>query len=204
MTGRTAVLALHYQNEVLHPDGKIRLGVADDARRGAVVAAAGRLLAAARRHGVPVVHVRIAFRPNFANVIQNSPMFRNVVRLGACAEGSWGAAFYEGLGPLPGEAVVTHTRVNAFYGAPLDEALRLLDARRLILGGVATNSVVETTFRHAHDAGFEAILAKDACAAADPALHSAALANMALLGEVLDMDRVEALLARPEAGEDSP
>lgn len=184
MAAASAVVALHYQNEVLHADGKIRLGVADDARRASVIAAAGALLAGARRAGVPIVHVRIAFRPDFADVIQNSPMFRRVVQLGACVEGSWGAAFHDGLGPRDGELVVKHSRVNAFYGAPLDEALRVLGARRLIFAGVATNSVVETSFRHAADAGFDCVLAADACAAADPALHAAALANMALLGEV--------------------
>ena len=50
-------------------------------------------------------------------------------------EGSWGAEFYEGLGPLGGETVVKHTRVNAFFGSPLEEILRILDARRLIMAG---------------------------------------------------------------------
>ncbi len=195
MTGRTAVLALHYQNEVLHPDGKIRLGVADDARRQAVIAAAGRLLAAARQSGVPVVHVRIAFRADFADVIQNCAIFRNVVRIGACVDGSWGADFFAGLGPLATEIVVKHSRVNAFYGAPLDEALRSIDARRLIIAGVATNSVVETTVRHAADAGYEVTVAEDACSAADPALHGASLANMAMVAEISSTADIAARLA---------
>jgi nicotinamidase-related amidase len=200
MNHRTALLALHYQNEVLHRDGKIRLGVADDARRAGVIAAAGRLLAAARAGGVPVVHVRIAFRADFADVIQNCALFRNVVRSGACVEGSWGAAFHDGLGPLAGEYVIKHSRVNAFHGAPLDEALRLLDTRRLIVAGVATNSVVETTVRHAADVGYAIIVAQDACAASDPALHGASLANMALLAEVLDVEAVVARLGGLAAG----
>ena len=195
MTTRTAVLALHYQNEVLHPDGKIRLGVADDARRGAVIAAARRLLAQARAAAVPIVHVRIAFRADFADVIQNCAIFRNVVRIGACVDGSWGAEFYDGLGPVDVELVVKHSRVNAFYGAPLDEALRVHGAARLIVAGVATNSVVETTVRHAADAGYEVIVARDACAAADPALHAASLANMALIAEVMPVADIAALRA---------
>ena len=196
MTRRTAVLALHYQNEVLHHDGKIRLGVADDARRAAVIGAAGRLLAAARGAGVPVVHVRIAFRPDFADVIQNCAIFRNVVRIGACVDGSWGADFFTGLGPLPDEMVIRHARVNAFYGAPLDEALRLLDTRRLIVAGVAPNSVVETTVRHAADVGYEVVVAEDACSAADATLHAASLANMALVADVLSIDEVARRLAQ--------
>lgn len=182
---KTAVLALHYQNEVLHPDGRIRLGVAEGAPgREAVVEAAGRLLAAARRRGLPLVHVRIAFPPGHEGVVQNAPIFRNVVALGAMEEGSWGAAFHDGLGPLPGEAVVTHGRVNAFYDSDLEQVLAGIGAERLILAGVATNSVVEHSARHAADMGYAVALAADACSAGQPHLHQAALDNIALLGEV--------------------
>jgi len=185
VTGRTAVLALHYQNEVLHPDGKIRLGVPEGASgRAAVVDAARRLLAGARGAGIPVVHVRIAFAPGHGEVVVNAPIFRNVVALRACEEGSWGAAFHDGLEPRPGEAIVTHHRVNAFYESGLEQQLRGLGADRLILAGVATNSVVEHTARHAVDMGYEIVLAADACSAGRADLHRAALDNVALLGEV--------------------
>ena len=42
-TATTAVLALHYQNETLHPDGRIRVGLAagDPVRERVVAAASG-------------------------------------------------------------------------------------------------------------------------------------------------------------------
>jgi len=191
---KTAVLALHYQNEVLHPDGKIRLGVAEGAPgRDGVVEAAGRLLATARRRGIPVIHVRIAFPRGHVGVKQNAPIFRNVVASGAMEEGSWGAAFHDGLGPLNDEIVVTHNRVNAFFGSNLEQELAALGIERLILGGVATNSVVEHTARHAADMGYVIALAADACSAGQPHLHQAALDNIALLGEV---STVEALMGQ--------
>jgi nicotinamidase-related amidase len=185
VTGRTVLLALHYQNEVLHPDGRIRLGLAEGAtERASVVAAARRLLAGARAAGIPVIHVRIAFPPGHRGVIANAPIFRNVIRLGAAEEGSWGAEFHDGLGPLADEAVVTHGRINAFYETDLEDCLRRIGATRLILGGVATNSVVEHTARHAVDMGYEVVLAADACSASRPDLHRAAIENIALLGEI--------------------
>ena len=58
----SAVVAVHYQNDVLHPDGKLRAGLAqDDERRSSVIAGARRLLDGARRRGVPVVSVAVAF-----------------------------------------------------------------------------------------------------------------------------------------------
>jgi nicotinamidase-related amidase len=189
VTGRTAVLALHYQNEVLHPDGKIRLGVGEGAPgRAAIIDAARRLLTGSRSARVPVIHVRIAFPPGYRGVIANAPIFRNVIALRAAEEGSWGAAFHDGLGPLPGEAVVTHGRINAFYGSDLEEQLRRIAVERLILGGVATNSVVEHSARHAVDMGYEVVLAADACSAASAEAHRAALDNVALLGEVTTVE----------------
>ncbi|MFD2500166.1 cysteine hydrolase family protein [Rhizorhabdus histidinilytica] len=95
-----------------------------------------------------------------------------------------GRGLPRGLGPLPGEAVVTHGRVNAFYASDLEQVLAGIGAERLILAGVATNSVVEHSARHAADMGYAVALAADACSAGQPHLHQAALDNIALLGEV--------------------
>ncbi|SSW70202.1 cysteine hydrolase family protein [Achromobacter agilis] len=180
-----AVLALHYQNDVLHPDGKIRVGLnGDGTARQRLLDNAAALLNGARASGLPIVHVRIAFRPDYADLLANCAIFRNVAAIGAVAEGQWGSAFYEGLQPLAGSArefVVKHTRISAFYGTPLEETLRVLGARRLVVAGVATHSVVEGTVRHAADIGFDVMVAQDACASADPAVHEASLASMRLI-----------------------
>ncbi len=180
-----AVLALHYQNDVLHPEGKIRVGLdADGTARRRLLERASALLTGARAAGLPIVHVRIAFRPDYADLLANCDIFRNVAAIGAVAEGAWGSAFYEGLQPLAGSArefVVKHTRISAFHGTPLEETLRVLGARRLVVAGVATHSVVEGTVRHAADIGYEVMVAQDACASADPAVHEASLASMRLV-----------------------
>ena len=187
MSADVAVLALHYQNDVLHADGKIRVGLdADGAVRQRVLHGAAALLDGARGHGLPIVHVRIAFRPDYADLLPNCDIFRNVARIGEVAEGQWGSAFYEGLQPRAEstrEFVVKHTRISAFYGTPLEETLRLLGARRLVVAGVATHSVVEGTVRHAADIGFNVMVAEDACASADPAVHDASLASMRLIAQ---------------------
>lgn len=188
---RCVLLALHYQNDVVHADGLIRLGFTSGAgHREDVLAAAGRLFAGARAGGVPIVHVRIAFRPDHADVIRNGPIWENVARIGAVAEGTWGAAFHERLTPLAEEHVVRHGRVNAFYGSPLEETLRLFDPQHLAIAGVATNSTVEHTARHAADMGFRVTVVEDACAASRPGLHRAALDNISLIGRVMAADAV--------------
>lgn len=202
MTGTdAAVLALHYQNDVLHPDGKIRVGLdADGQARQRLLDNAAALLAGARAQALPIVHVRIAFRPDYADLLPNCQIFRSVAAIGAVPEGQWGSAFYEGLEPLAGSArefVVKHTRISAFYGTPLEETLRLLGARRLVVAGVATHSVVEGTVRHAADIGFSVMVAQDACASADPAVHAASLASMRLIAQTGTVDEALRWAATP-------
>lgn len=182
---RPVVLALHYQNEVLHPDGQFPFGAGGHAEvRERVVHTAQALMRCARRRAWPIVHVRIAFREDYADVRQNCRIFRTVVAQGAMKDGSWGAQFLEGLGPLAGEPVITHHRINAFYGSSLAALLQSLEASVLIVAGVATNSVVEHTVRHATDMGFESLVLADACGAASPGLHDGALENLRLVAEV--------------------
>jgi nicotinamidase-related amidase len=183
------LLALHYQNEVVHPQGRIRLGIAEDApERHALIAAAKRLLAGARAHDVPVISVRIAFAPDYADVKTNAEIWRRVVANKVMAEGSWGAEFYDELAPLPGETVVTHTRNDAFYASALPSALDALAPTRLIIAGVATNFVVESTARHASDAGYDTVVVTDASSAASPEIHRASLASLAMLATIRTVD----------------
>jgi biuret amidohydrolase len=177
----------------VHPEGKIRVGIAEaSSERAAVIAAARRLLAGARAHQVPVISVRIAFRPDHADVADNAEIWRRVKASGAMAEGSWGAEFYEGLGPAPGEFVVTHQRNNAFYGSPLADIVRGFRPAWLVVAGISTTYVVESTVRHASDMGCRVIVAADACSSGSREMHEASLKAMALLAEISTVDDVVA------------
>lgn len=192
------LLALHYQNETVHPEGRIRVGIAKTSpQRAAVIAAAQRLLTGARTRGVPVISVRIAFPPDFRGVAQNAPIFRNVVAAQAMAEGSWGAEFYAGLGPLPDEITVTHHRNDPFYDSPLAKTVARFKPQRLIIAGISTTYVVESAVRHAVDMGYEVMVASDACSSATPEMHEASLKAMALLATVAPVDAILAGLDRP-------
>lgn len=195
-----AVIALHYQNEVLHPDGKIRFGFAEGASgRDSVIAAARRLLDGARTHDIPVISVRIDFRPDYADVFTNCEMFRRVVDSGAMKAGSWGADFFEGLGPEADEFVVHHARINAFYGSRLDEIVNRIGARTLYMAGIATNYVVEGTARHAVDVGYRVAIVRDACSAATAEAHQASLSAMSVLADICSAEEAVA-----EFGQDAP
>jgi nicotinamidase-related amidase len=181
----TVVLALHYQNETVHPEGRIRVGIAEKSKeRADIIAAARLLLDGARRNGIPVISVRIAFRPDFGDVIANAEIWRRVVANKAMAEGSWGAAFYEGLGPIGDEPVVTHNRNNPFHASPLEDVVKRFGPNRLVVAGISTTYVVESAVRHASDLGYEVIVAADACSSGTRQAHEASLGAMSMLATI--------------------
>lgn len=189
----TVVLAIHFQNENCHPDGKVGIGVGSDrAWSEQRFAAARRLMAAARAAGVPLVHARLAFPAGMRGIVVNTPVLRRFVAIGAWVDGSWGAEFLDGLGPEDGEAVVTHTRNNVFHNSTLDQVLFLLRPRRLVCCGVSTAYAVDHAVRHAADVGYEVTVAADACSTATLRQHEATLETLRLLAAIRTVDDIVA------------
>jgi nicotinamidase-related amidase len=191
---RSVVLALHFQNDIAHENGKMGFGTG--AKRANVVEAARRLIEGARAASAPVVHVRVAFRADYKEVLPNCILFKTVAEKGALVDGTWGAEFFEGLQPRPDEFVVTHRRVNPFYGSALEEIVRKLEAETVIVSGVATNYVVDHAVRHACDVGYEAVVAADACSTRTPEAHEATLQTLALLATISTVTEILAAWKR--------
>lgn len=185
---RSVVLALHFQNDIAHESGKMGFGTG--AKRANVVGAARRLIEGARAAGVPVVSVRVAYRADYADVFANSGLFRTVVERQALQDGTWGAEFVEGLEPRPDEFVVTHRRVNPFYGSALEEVVNKLGAHHIVIAGVATNYVVDHAARHACDVGHDVVVVSDACSTSAPEAHEATLSSLRLLATIATVDEV--------------
>ena len=191
----TAVLAIHYQNENCHPDGKIRVGIAVDADwRWERLGNAKRLLDGARAAGAAIIHVRLAVPPDYRGVSANTDLIREWMALSAWQEDTWGTAFIESLEPHADDFVITHTRNSAFYNTTLDEILFQLGVRNLVCAGVSTAYAVEGTVRHATDIGYKVTVAADACSTATHAQHENALAAMKPLANIKTVDEILAHL----------
>ena len=188
----TVVLAIHYQNENCHPDGKVKIGMAENAEswRQRTLAAAKKLLAGARTNEVPIIHIRLAVRADFQEVEPNAPIYQQWLDLGAWQDGTWGADFIEGLGPVGDELIVTHIRNNAFYGSNLQIYLDRFQANHLVIAGVSTAFAVDHATRHAADAGYRVTIAKDACQTTTIVAHEAALATLSQFAEIKSVDDI--------------
>ena len=138
----------------------------------AVVAVAARAVAAARAAGVPVLFVRVAFRPGYPEVV-SSPAFSTSVAQAAesMTETNEATALHPVLARRDDEPLVTKRRVSAFTGSDLGVLLRAYDAKHLVLTGISTSGVVLSTVRQAADLDFRLTVLSDACGDRDAQVH---------------------------------
>ena len=181
---RTAVIAVHMQHDIVTADGAFGGFFAAQAAERDVIGQAGQLLEAARRSGATVVYTRVAWQPGYPNLVANSPLLGMVAQFGALVEGSGKAEIVPQLTPRDGDIVLTHQRVGSFSASQLDVILRSRGIDTVLFAGVATNASVESTVRQASDLGYRTIVVADACSAADPGAHDAAVASLGLLAEI--------------------
>jgi nicotinamidase-related amidase len=137
-----------------------------------VLAAAHRAVKAARASNVPVMFVRVAFRPGYPESAESNMVFGAIKGRGdALTEGHPATQVHAALEPLPDEPVTVKRRVSAFSGSDLDVLLRAAGADTLVLAGIATSGVVLSTLRQAADLDYRLTVLSDACADADPEVH---------------------------------
>ena len=136
-----------------------------------LLATLARATTAARDHGIPVVYVRVAFRPGGAEI---SPRNRAFSALGTTTPmllDDPATQVHPAVAPEDGDVVVVKKRVSAFTGSDLEVVLRSLGATSLVLAGIATSGVVLSTLRQAADLDYGLTVLADGCADADPEVH---------------------------------
>lgn len=114
-------------------------------------AAIGRLLAAFRGKGLPVVHVKHDSVEPDSTLRPDRP----------------GNALKPEAQPLPGEPLFSKSVNSAFIGTGLEEHLRARGITALVIAGITTNHCVSTSTRMAGNLGFDTTLVSDACATFD-------------------------------------
>jgi nicotinamidase-related amidase len=196
---RTAVVAVHVQNDVAGTDGAFAGFFRAEIDRTGVLTTIGRVLDGARSAGATVVYTRVAWQPGFADLHANSPLLGVVAQTRCLEDGSSGAAVVDELSPQSGDAVVTHQRVGGFQDSELDATLRAAGIDAVVFVGVATNASVEGTARVASDLGYRTVVVSDACSAATPAAHDASLESLGLLAEIVTTDELLAGLGEHRA-----
>lgn len=134
------------------------------------LAAATAAVSAARERRIPVVFVRVAFRPGAPEAASTNKMFSGMAsRMAQQAPDA--TEIHSAFGVGDDDIVVTKLRVSAFAGSDLEVLLRGLGVRDLVMCGIATSGVVLSTLRQAADLDFGLTVLSDACIDRDPEVH---------------------------------
>lgn len=188
--GDTALVIIDMQYVDAHPDYGIgarekELGLAGSldyywSRLGeSVVPNIQRLLAAARRAGVEVVHVKVGSQ----TLDGRDQTLRYKARRGKSAETHVSLDSVEGqilpeVKPEGDELVVSKVTSSVFSSTNIDRLLRNMGINNLIMTGVVTNGCVESSTRSAVELDYNPIVVEDATAAMAPQLHEHAILSM--------------------------
>jgi nicotinamidase-related amidase len=130
--GDTALLIIDIQY-FYYPGGKMELENPKPAGENAA-----KLLAAFRKKGKTIIHVRHNFEP--------------------------GGDIYEDVKPIENEKVISKNYANSFRETDLQEFLKKNEIETLIICGMQTHMCVEAATRAAADLNYNCLVVHDACA----------------------------------------
>ncbi len=140
----TALVLIDCQREYL--DGALPLqGI------GPALDEAGKLLAAARAAGAPIVHVVHRGRPGGGAFDPEGPYFAEANEVAAVA----------------GESVIEKALPNGFAGTDLHTTLQGLGRKQLVFAGFQTHMCISSTVRAALDLGYASTVVAAACTTRD-------------------------------------
>jgi nicotinamidase-related amidase len=196
----SALLVVDVQRDFAEPErlSALNLSGAVLADLAAAVHAVAGLVDTARGLGVPVVWVELGSDParpwRASSWLRGGDYDAPTGQGEPCVLGTYGAAWY-GMEPAEGEIRVVKRGYSGFLGTDLDTRLREeLGCAWLTVAGLTTECCVHATAQDALQLDWPVVVARDATAAYDPAVHQAALAQLALNVAVLcGSDEVAAL-----------
>jgi biuret amidohydrolase len=177
---RTAILAIHWQVDVVKPDGGMKVFHQEVQRLG-IVDNAAAVIAAGRKAGMPIIYINVCYQPGYPDLIRNNGLFNTIPTMNCLIRGTPGAQIIPELAPRPGDFICEHTRVSSFFGTDLDNILRSQNIRTVIATGIATNVAVDHTVRDSVQLGYDTILLRDCCYSSTAEYHEAALKTMEIL-----------------------
>lgn len=119
-----------------------------------------RLLDFFRQHGMEVIQTKIEALTLDA---RDRALFHKLLGI-SVPKGSKGAEILEELKPLVNEIVLPKTCSGVFNGTTIDQILKNLGIKNLVVTGIVTDGCVESAVRDAADRGYLVILVEDGCA----------------------------------------
>jgi ureidoacrylate peracid hydrolase len=175
---RTALIVIDMQNDFGSKGGLFDRAGIDISAIQKVVEPTSRVVASARDAGIPVVYIKMGFRPDLSdagpldapNRIKHHQQIGEPIQAPDGTESrilirdTWNTDIVAGLKPEAGDTIVYKHRYSGFYQTDLDAHLRQLNVKYLVVTGCTTSVCVESTIRDAMFRDYSCLLLAD-CAA---------------------------------------
>ena len=195
----TAVLTMELQQGVVG-EGALMKALVEEVDRVGVRTTAGRLCNEARSRSIRVVHCVAENRPDGVGEIENCKVFAMNARLRRetgttpIDQGTPGALLVPELGPHPSDVVVSRVHgLTPFTQTSLDQILRNLDIKTLVVTGVSINLGIFGTVMSAVDLGYNVVIVSDGVCGVPREYAESVLQNsLSLLATIASADEVVA------------
>ena len=215
--GRTAVIVVDMQNDFGSKGGMFDRAGIDISRIQRAITPTAKILDAARRAGLRIIYLQMAFKPDLSDLgavdSVNRVRHLNIMQVGRemidpngkpsriLVRDTWNTDIVDELKPKKGDVQLYKTRFSGFYNTNLHEQLAAGGVRDLIVTGCTTSICVDSTIRDAMFRDYRCVLLSDCTA--EPigeglprSNHEASLLTIeVLLGWVSDSTRFLKALA---------
>ena len=176
---RTAVIVVDMQNDFGADGGMFHRAGIDISMIRRAVAPSARVLTAARASRIPVIYLKMAFRPDLSDAGPlDSPNHARHLLLGVgtavrapnggesrvLIRDTWNTDILPELAPEPQDIVLYKHRFSGFFQTDLDNILTRRNIKYLIVTGCTTSICVESTIRDAMFRDYSCVLLADCTA----------------------------------------
>jgi ureidoacrylate peracid hydrolase len=176
---RTAVLVVDMQNDFGSAGGIFARAGIDIAPIQAVVPPIACVLGAARGACLPIIYLKMEFRPDLSDLggpdspnaikhrlfgVGQSVMAPDGSEGRFLVQGTWNTEIVEELTPRVGDIVVSKHRFSGFYETELDTILKTLGVTDIVFMGCTTSVCVDSTLRDAAFRDYRCVLLADCTA----------------------------------------
>jgi nicotinamidase-related amidase len=176
----TLLLVADFINDITSEKGAFGAVYAEKLKEDKTVENANKLIKWARENKIKVAHVKVGFSDNYQECMPTHPAVQN----GVLKLGTWGTEFDSKLDVQKDDLIVVKHRISALYGSNLEPFLRANRIENVIVCGVATDLVVESTVRELGDRDYNVTVVSDACNTSDDQKQAASLNAMSRFAKI--------------------
>lgn len=186
----TIVIVADFINEIVDEKGAFGVHNAQRIKDDKTMQKANQLIAWARKNDIQIAHVKVGFNKDYNECSKVSPMFSKAPEYGVLKLDTWATEFHVDMDIQDHDIIITKHRVSALYGTNLEVILKSNNIEHVIMCGVSTSFVVESTIRELHDRDYKVTVVADACNAATQEAHDASLANLSRIADIVDVEQM--------------